>query len=470
MPTRPNVEEQASRQEIRRERSSWRWLAIAMIVGLVLRVGLLDKQSLNMDEVFELNISDQSWTTIIHRPNSFPPLFSMVLKSVRQATGGLLAGRWVSVGMGVATIGLVYLLAKEWYGRRTGVIAAILVAVSPLYVYYSQLGRAYAMYAAATVLTMWLFERACKRQHQRDWVFFAISSVFGMYVHYYFVVLLTLLLTLAVTERRLKSLWQLVLPSVLIVVVCLPLAFLLYGDFVFQRDLRKPVPFGLAAFGYTYFSVFSGYSLGPSRGELHQLSAKQAVLQTLPWLVLLAMACLALTLQPIKRWGRVDAILRVFLLGIAPVLLIGLVSRWQGLTYNTRHLFWVGLPCLIFLAHLIASLRKGDWFRWAAVAVLAGLACVGIFNRHFISRYMNEDLQATARLIDQSGSSAFVSPGYMAKALKYLCDDPDKVVPATVDVVSRETLAECLTGVSPILESRSPFLFVYGRPFHGDPE
>ncbi|MEM9588943.1 MAG: hypothetical protein AAGA03_16805, partial [Planctomycetota bacterium] len=39
-----------------------------------------------------------------------------------------------------------------------------------------------------------------------------------------------------------------------------------------------------------------------------------------------------------------------------------------------------------------------------------------------------------------------------------------------VDVVSRETLAECLTGVSPILESRSPFLFVYGRPFHGDPE
>lgn len=48
-----------------------------------------------------------------------------------------LTGRLISVALGTASVLMIYLLGRRMYGRRTGVLAALMLAVLPLHVMYS---------------------------------------------------------------------------------------------------------------------------------------------------------------------------------------------------------------------------------------------------------------------------------------------------------------------------------------------
>ncbi|MDT7604094.1 MAG: hypothetical protein QOF61_2091, partial [Acidobacteriota bacterium] len=68
----------------------------------------------------------------------YPPLYpllialsSLVFRDVE------FAGRFVSVAAGALLIVPVYLLAREWYGHRVARLAAIVIALHPLLIYYS---------------------------------------------------------------------------------------------------------------------------------------------------------------------------------------------------------------------------------------------------------------------------------------------------------------------------------------------
>lgn len=63
-----------------------------------------------------------------------PLLFQATLSLPYQVGVADLPGRLLSVGFGLATVGLVYLLGKELYGRRAGYLAVLLIAVMPYHV------------------------------------------------------------------------------------------------------------------------------------------------------------------------------------------------------------------------------------------------------------------------------------------------------------------------------------------------
>ena len=72
-----------------------------------------------------------------------------------------LAGRWISVFFGVATVAATYLAGKVWFDRRAGLVAAAIMAVAFLPVFYSRLALndgpgilpcALALWASAVVL------------------------------------------------------------------------------------------------------------------------------------------------------------------------------------------------------------------------------------------------------------------------------------------------------------------------------
>jgi hypothetical protein len=72
-----------------------------------------------------------------------------------------LAGRWISVFFGVGTVAATYFAGRAWFDRRAGLIAAAIIAVAFLPVFYSRLALndgpgmlpcALAMWASAVVL------------------------------------------------------------------------------------------------------------------------------------------------------------------------------------------------------------------------------------------------------------------------------------------------------------------------------
>ncbi|HEX2171142.1 MAG TPA: glycosyltransferase family 39 protein [Dehalococcoidia bacterium] len=127
-------------------------LAAILILALGLRLFWIDHQSLWGDE-------GSTWDTIrsglpeaIERTralDSLAPLYFVLLWFWTQiATTSETGLRSLSAVAGTVGVGAVALIADRLAGRRATLIAAVLAAISPLWVYYSQEARPYALAAA----------------------------------------------------------------------------------------------------------------------------------------------------------------------------------------------------------------------------------------------------------------------------------------------------------------------------------
>src|SRR3989339_288445 len=74
---------------------------------------------------------------------------------------------------GTISIVLVYLLAKTLFSRRVGLIAAIIMALTPWAIHYSRTGFEYNIYLVFFLLSLWTWARG--RENQR---WFLISAAF----------------------------------------------------------------------------------------------------------------------------------------------------------------------------------------------------------------------------------------------------------------------------------------------------
>ena len=71
-----------------------------------------------------------------------------------------LLGRLLSVAMGTASVYLVYRLGRDAFGRRTGLVAALLLSVAPLHVAYSHMAVTDVTAVALSLLALVLLHRA----------------------------------------------------------------------------------------------------------------------------------------------------------------------------------------------------------------------------------------------------------------------------------------------------------------------
>ena len=92
--------------------------------------------------------------------------------------------RWLSVPFGVLLIPATFQLARMYLRPWPAVLAAGVVAVSPMLVFFSREARMYAAAALFGTLALWLFERAMRRGQPRDWLWLALTMVVGAYVDY----------------------------------------------------------------------------------------------------------------------------------------------------------------------------------------------------------------------------------------------------------------------------------------------
>lgn len=92
--------------------------------------------------------------------------------------------RWLSVPFGVLLIPATYQLARMYLRPWPSVLAAGVIAVSPMLIFFSREARMYAAAALFGTLALWLFERAMRRGRPRDWLWLALTIVVGAYVDY----------------------------------------------------------------------------------------------------------------------------------------------------------------------------------------------------------------------------------------------------------------------------------------------
>ncbi len=144
--------------------------------GAALRFATLDLQSYRYDEavtvgrVLHPSIFD-TFSTVPHS-ESTPPLYYLVAWLWSRPFGiGEIGLRSLSALAGTASIAIVYMGAAALGMRRTvGLIAAAMVAVSPVLIWFSQDARAYSLAFLLTALSFLFFARALRDpRRERSW-------------------------------------------------------------------------------------------------------------------------------------------------------------------------------------------------------------------------------------------------------------------------------------------------------------
>lgn len=144
--------------------------AILLIILLTLLIRLIHlNQSLWLDEAIIVeHLSKISFIEAITQyaiADFHPPGYVILLWSWINLFGNSeISVRIPSVAFGTLSVYLVYLIGKKLVSNHLGLIAALLLAVNPLHIYYSQEARMYMFASFAVVLNMYLFIRFIKQE------------------------------------------------------------------------------------------------------------------------------------------------------------------------------------------------------------------------------------------------------------------------------------------------------------------
>ncbi|HXP29044.1 MAG TPA: glycosyltransferase family 39 protein, partial [Solirubrobacteraceae bacterium] len=192
----------------------WPLLALTLLAA-VLRFATLGEQSFWYDEAFTpVHVLHSgigaTWRAYVHSENTPPLWYAIAWIDFRIFGDGAIALRFPSALAGVLTVPVVWALALELVGgpiearsasaepsttrlasaRRAAFIAAAIVAVDPLFVWYSQEARAYALFVLFAALTMLCFARLLNEPTRARALAFALSGALALLSHYFAIFLL----------------------------------------------------------------------------------------------------------------------------------------------------------------------------------------------------------------------------------------------------------------------------------------
>jgi mannosyltransferase len=174
---------------------SWWVLAALLILAAALRFSTLGLQSLWYDEAFTpvhtLHASLAATLRAVSHSENSPPLWYLLEWAISRVFGtGAVALRFLSALAGVACVPVGWGLGRELAGRRAAILTAGLIAVNPLFVWYSQEARAYELYVLTAGLALLCFLRAEANPTPRRMAAFALSGSLALLTHYFAVFLL----------------------------------------------------------------------------------------------------------------------------------------------------------------------------------------------------------------------------------------------------------------------------------------
>ena len=194
-------------------------LGIVTLMALLLRLLRLDFQPLWWDEGYSVWFATHPLTEMaaLTALDIHPPLYYALLHGWIGLIGaGPVSLRLLSVIFGVLAIPAIYLAGRRLLGARAGLLAALLLAINPLHIYYSQEVRMYGLVALLSIGVLaagWrlIYESANQQiskstNHRvtvspRHLVIYVLLTTAALYTQYY-AVFLPIGLTLYVCWRR----------------------------------------------------------------------------------------------------------------------------------------------------------------------------------------------------------------------------------------------------------------------------
>ena len=161
-------------------------LLIITVLGTILRFYRISYQSLWIDEGATYFYCTRSVLDILTTAEQTPPPF-YVLEHYSYILLGHseLALRLPAVLFGIASIVAIYFLGKEACSKDVGILAALLLSLSPFHILFSQTARSYSIMLFFFILFLLFFIKALKTDSRKDWMIATAFAVLSSYFHFY---------------------------------------------------------------------------------------------------------------------------------------------------------------------------------------------------------------------------------------------------------------------------------------------
>ncbi|MBI5030290.1 MAG: glycosyltransferase family 39 protein [Chloroflexi bacterium] len=445
-----------------RKYKNYFWVLVALLVGLALRVVLLDSQSLWNDEGTSVALSSLSIEAITNGAahDIHPPLYYYFLHFWMLLVGqSEFAVRFLSVIAGVLTVAFTYRIASHFFDGESAVFAVFFVALSPFLVYYSQEARMYIWVTLFGVMSVYamtqMYSRVVSRLGRSSsaspvasptsniqpptsnsrwkrslfWFLYIASTIALLYTQYVgaFVVVaqnLAFVVWLGMAWRDKRphikhsvALW--IAAQIIIGLAFLPWFLFAGGQLATWPSISEP--FDLPTLIWNALNVFS---LGES-GDASLVAI------AVTYGILLLIGCEREN-KPLGNWGIVTLLLLIFV----PVGIMYVVSLSRP-AYNPKFLLLASPAFAILVGRGLARIHPGTFLHGRpplypspvmrqVFMLLSIVAAVGFVpplkNYYFDPKYARDDYRSIVRFIDanaREGDSILVDAPGQVDVVKY---------------------------------------------------
>src|SRR5579884_1062414 len=162
-----------------------------IVLAAFLRFWRIGAQSLWFDEYLTTvdvshGLGRMLFTTLGHVEGTPPLYYVLEWGWVRVVGHGDAAVRSLSAVFGIATVPMAYLVARRLHqSARVARIVALLVAVSPLFVWFSQEARSYALLVFLASVSLYFCARAVEAETDTDFLLWGLASAAALATHYF---------------------------------------------------------------------------------------------------------------------------------------------------------------------------------------------------------------------------------------------------------------------------------------------
>jgi uncharacterized membrane protein len=293
--------------------------------------------------------------------------------------------RAFSALFGVLCLPLVFLLARELFGRSLeGWVAVALVAVSPIFVAYSQEARQYALWIDLVILASWLLLRALRRAEKGDgagWSFALYGVTIGlalcahlltalvMAAHFVFVVVLN-------RFRPVRPVWMTLAAQLVVSAAFWPWARLI----LVEAKHRLWISWAAGDIGLAFWLRRAASYYARVFFDINDMSLRGPGGVAAALTLMLAVVCVVLLVCCAPRRARIFTLL----LGAACSLPMIVVDLWSGgvralvTRYQLPALLALELAVAFGLSHLLTDARRRRY--WEGIAVAAMLVACGSYS------------------------------------------------------------------------------------------
>jgi mannosyltransferase len=352
--------------------TQWRLSVVGVVIlGAVISFISVGSASFSLDESVSTTLADTSWhsftQSVLHREANMS-LYYVLLRLWAHLGHSEAVVRTFSVLVTVAALAVIMVVTRQLFGRRTAVIAGILLAVDPLVVMFAQNARGYALSLLLVSASSALFVTAL-RTPTRWWLWLAYALVSALAAYANFWAALVPLAhgaSLAFFPRHTAPWRRLVLTALGLGVLLFPLALLIHAT----------------------DSAGVNWAAGSSAGKIFSKVRADIPHPVIDLAVVLGVALVVVIVAVVRRHPKAEGLSRHWPLAfvtswlVVPLAAVVLLSLAYKPLLVVRYLIICLPPFIILVAYGLARLKGTAATTAVALLVVISGAGVGAFVSH----------------------------------------------------------------------------------------